>query len=191
MFAKADEYYERGDRKGENSALLISIAAYRVALEERTQDRVPLDWAATQTNLGAALQTLGSRESGTARLEEAVAAYRDALQEQSRARVPLEWAMTQVNLGNALFRLGERESGTARLEEGVGVLKLDGEDVARQTMERTLPIILQWDENFDVGADPGTPVDDKDYRVPFKFTGKLNKLTLTIDRPMLSPEKKC
>src|ERR1700730_11798486 len=30
---------------------------------------------------------------------------------------------------------------------GVGVLKLDGEDVARQTMERTLPIILQWDEN--------------------------------------------
>src|ERR1700730_811940 len=42
------------------------------------------------------------------------------------------------------------------------------------------PIILQWDENFDVGSDPGTPVDDKDYRVPFKFTGKLNKLTLTI-----------
>jgi hypothetical protein len=36
--------------------------------------------------------------------------------------------------------------------------------------------------------DSGTPVDDKDYQVPFKFTGKLNKLTLTIDRPMLSPE---
>jgi hypothetical protein len=45
------------------------------------------------------------------------------------------------------------------------------------------------DENFDVGADPGTPVDDNDYRVPFKFTGKLNKLTLTIDRPKLSPEE--
>jgi hypothetical protein len=24
--------------------------------------------------------------------------------------------------------------------------------------------------------------------VPFKFTGKLNKLTLTIDRPKLTPE---
>jgi len=35
----------------------------------------PLDWAATQMNLGNALQTLGSRERGTARLEEAVAAY--------------------------------------------------------------------------------------------------------------------
>ena len=55
-------------------------------------------------------------------------------------------------------------------------------------MEHTIPLILQWDENFDVGADTGTPVDDKDYQVPFRFTGKLNKLTLTIDRPKLTPE---
>ena len=71
---------------------------------------------------------------------------------------------------------------------GTGVLKVDGKEVARQTMERTLPLILQWDENFDVGADTGTPVDDKDYQVPFRFTGKLTKLTLTIDRPKLTPE---
>ena len=38
-----------------------------------------LDWAATQMNLGTALQTLGEREGGTARLDEAVAAYREAL----------------------------------------------------------------------------------------------------------------
>ena len=55
-------------------------------------------------------------------------------------------------------------------------------------MEQTLPLILQWDENFDIGADTGTPVDDKDYQVPFKFTGKLNKLTLTIERPKLTAE---
>ena len=71
---------------------------------------------------------------------------------------------------------------------GTGVLKVDGKEVATQKMERTLPLILQWDENFDVGADTGTPVEDKDYQVPFKFTGKLNKLTLTIDRPQLTPE---
>jgi arylsulfatase len=68
---------------------------------------------------------------------------------------------------------------------GTGVLKVDGKEVARQTMERTVPLILQWDENFDIGADTGTPVAD-DYQVPFKFTGKLNKLTLKIDRPQLS-----
>jgi len=42
-------------------------------------------------------------------------------------------------------------------------------------------------ENFDVGADTGTPVDDQDYQVPFKFTGTLNKLTLSINRPRLTP----
>ena len=77
-------------------------------------------------------------------------------------------------------------SGIGR--SGTGVLKVDGKEVATQTMERTLPLILQWDENFDVGADTGTPVNDADYQVPFKFTGKLNKLTLTINRPMLTPE---
>ena len=76
-------------------------------------------------------------------------------------------------------------SGIGR--SGTGVLKVDGKEVATQKMERTLPLILQWDENFDVGADTGTPVDDHDYQVPFKFTGKLNKLTLSIDRPKLTP----
>jgi arylsulfatase len=54
-------------------------------------------------------------------------------------------------------------------------------------MERTLPLILQWDETFDVGADTGTPVDDQDYQVPFEFTGTLDKITLTIERPQLTP----
>jgi arylsulfatase A-like enzyme len=71
---------------------------------------------------------------------------------------------------------------------GTGVLKVDGKDVATEKMDRTLPLILQWDENFDVGADTGTPVDDKDYQVPFTFTGKLDKLTLKIERPKLTPE---
>ncbi len=71
---------------------------------------------------------------------------------------------------------------------GTGVLKVDGKQVANQKMEHTLPLILQWDETFDIGSDTGTPVDDKDYQVPFTFTGKLNKLTLKIDRPQLSPE---
>ena len=49
-------------------------------------------------------------------------------------------------------------------------------------------MILEWDENLDVGSDTGTPVDDHDYRVPFTFTGKIYKITLTIDRPKLTPE---
>jgi len=71
---------------------------------------------------------------------------------------------------------------------GTGVLKVDGKGVATRKMEKTIPLILQWDENLDVGSDTGTPVDDRDYQVPFAFTGKIGKITLTIDRPKLSPE---
>jgi hypothetical protein len=71
---------------------------------------------------------------------------------------------------------------------GTGVLKVDGKTVATQKMEHTLPFILEWDENLDVGSDTGTPVDDRDYHVPFAFTGKIEKITLSIDRPKLTPE---
>ena len=47
-------------------------------------------------------------------------------------------------------------------------------------------MILQWDESFDVGSDTLTGVNDADYQPPFTFTGTLNKLTLTVDRPQLS-----
>ena len=70
---------------------------------------------------------------------------------------------------------------------GTGVLKVDGKEVATQKMVHTIPLILQWDETFDIGADTGTPVDDQDYQVPFKFTGKLNKLTVKMERPELTP----
>jgi arylsulfatase len=69
---------------------------------------------------------------------------------------------------------------------GTGVLKVDGNAVATQKMEHTLPFILQWDESLDVGSDTGTPVDDADYKTPFTFTGQLQRITLTIDRPQLS-----
>src|SRR6185437_2834807 len=51
----------------------------------------------TQTQLGNALQTLGMRENGSARLEEAIVAYRAALEEQTRERAPIQWAATQGN----------------------------------------------------------------------------------------------
>jgi arylsulfatase A-like enzyme len=70
---------------------------------------------------------------------------------------------------------------------GVGTLKVDGQVVATKEMKRTLPIILQWDESFDIGSDTLTGVNDADYLPPFPLTAKFNKLTIKIDRPQLSP----
>ena len=55
-------------------------------------------------------------------------------------------------------------------------------------MEHSIPIILQFDESFDIGSDTLTGVDDTDYQVPFELTAKLNKLTIHLDRPTLSPQ---
>ena len=76
-------------------------------------------------------------------------------------------------------------SGVGR--PGTGTLKVDGKVVDTKKMEKTLPMILQWDESFDIGSDTLTGVNDADYRPPFPLTAKLNKLTIRVDRPQLSP----
>ena len=73
---------------------------------------------------------------------------------------------------------------------GTGELKVDGAVVATKAMPHTIPLILAWDENMDIGSDTGTPVDDKAYQVPFAFTGSIDKLTLAVDRPELSDADK-
>ena len=77
-------------------------------------------------------------------------------------------------------------SGLGR--SGTGTLKVDGKEVQSIKMPRTLPMILQWDESFDIGSDTLTGVNDEDYKPPFSLTAKLNKLTIKIDRPKLSPD---
>ncbi|NJO38534.1 MAG: tetratricopeptide repeat protein, partial [Rhizobiales bacterium] len=116
LMAQASVLVDHGREFGDNPALAEAIAVYRAILEEYTRERVPLDWAMTQNNLGNALSTLGARESGTASLAAAVDAYRVALEELTRARVPLYWAMTQNNLGVALWTLGERTGRKDQLE---------------------------------------------------------------------------
>ena len=65
--------------------------------------------------------------------------------------------------------------------------RVDGKVVDTKPMPKTLPMILQWDESFDIGSDTLTGVNDADYKPPFALTAKLNKLTLKLDRPQLSP----
>ena len=72
-------------------------------------------------------------------------------------------------------------------QPGTGRLKVDGKEVATKKMDKTLPMILQWDESFDIGSDTLTGVNDADYKPPFALTAELNKLTIKVNRPQLSP----
>jgi hypothetical protein len=108
-----------GGRESGTARLLEAVAAYCAALEERTRERVPLQWAMTQMVLGNALLTLGERQSGTAKLEEAVHAYRAALQEYTRERVPLDWAVSFGNMSFAMITIAERTNDGALAETAV------------------------------------------------------------------------
>ena len=88
-----------------------------------------------------------------------------------------------LGLGTLAFN---NMSGLGR--PGTGTLKVDGKEVQTITMPHTLPMILQWDESFDIGSDTLTGVNDEDYKPPFPLTAKLNKLTIKVDRPKLTPE---
>ena len=63
---------------------------------------------------------------------------------------------------------------------GTGTLKVDGKMVDAKRIAKTLPFLFPEDETFDVGVDTRTPIDDRDYQVPFRFTGKLVKLTVEL-----------
>jgi arylsulfatase A-like enzyme len=75
---------------------------------------------------------------------------------------------------------------------GTGVLSVDGKEVARNTMEHTIPITFPEDESFDVGSDTRTGVAMLEYRydVPFKFTGTIDKLTFKLGPTLLTAEER-
>ena len=69
---------------------------------------------------------------------------------------------------------------------GTGVLKVDGKDVATLKIRNTIPFLMPADETFDVGIDTRTGVNDQDYQVPFRFNGKIDKLTFKLGPTQLT-----
>src|SRR6266568_2533561 len=85
--------------------------------------------------------------------------------------------------------------GRVRLEvrrSGIGQRRYRHSQGGRQDhpMAHTLGASLPWSETFSVGIDTSTSVDEKDYQVPFEFTGKLNKLTVKVGPKQVSAEEK-
>jgi hypothetical protein len=62
---------------------------------------------------------------------------------------------------------------------GTGVLSVDGREFARQSIPHSIAFIMAIDESFDIGVDTRTGVDDT-YKLPFQFTGKIDKLTFDL-----------
>ena len=103
-----------GERESGTARLEEAVAAFRAALEECTRDRVPLQWATTQTNLGAALGRLGRAGERDGAAGGGGRGLSRGAGGKTRDRVPLQWAMTQSNLAEALAAIAARVPDTGR-----------------------------------------------------------------------------
>jgi tetratricopeptide (TPR) repeat protein len=108
------------------------IDCYKLALEVRTREAFPVNWAMTQNNLGAAYsdRIKGERADN---LEEAISWYKLALEVRTREAFPVDWAMTQNNLGNA-YRDRIKGERADNLEEAISCYKLALEVYTREAL---------------------------------------------------------
>ena len=57
---------------------------------------------------------------------------------------------------------------------------MDGKEVVSKTIPHTIPFVQTIDETFDVGVDTRSGVHANDYQPPFRFTNKVDKLTIKL-----------
>jgi arylsulfatase A-like enzyme len=88
--------------------------------------------------------------------------------------------------GNHTIIFDFKYDGPGPGKGGIGVLTVDGKELARKTIPHTIPLLMSIDETFDIGMDTRTPVDDS-YKLPFRFTGTIKKLTFKLGPSQLTP----
>ena len=93
------------------------------------------------------------------------------------------WEGPELGAGKHTIVFDFKSDGPGLGKGGTGVLYVDGQEVAKNSMEHTTPITFPEDETFDIGQDTRTPLALIEYRydVPFKFTGKIDKLTFKLE----------
>jgi len=92
------------------------------------------------------------------------------------------WEGPELGAGKHTIVFDFKLDGPGLGKGGTGMLSVDGKEVDKKHMDHTTPIMFPEDEDFDVGLDTRTGVALVEYRYdcPFKFTGKIDKLTFNL-----------
>jgi arylsulfatase A-like enzyme len=101
-----------------------------------------------------------------------------------------KWEGNALSAGKHSIVFTFKYDGPGPAKGGTGLLTVDGKEVDRKTIAHTIPLHMSIDETFDVGVDTRTSVDDFEYQVPFRFNGKIDKLTYNLGPEQLSAEDK-
>ena len=100
------------------------------------------------------------------------------------------WEGHELRPGKHTIVFDFKYDGPGLGKGGSGVLSVDGKEVKKNSMEHSTPITFPEDETFDIGHDTRTGVAMLEHRydVPFKFTGKINKVTFNVGQEQLTAE---
>jgi hypothetical protein len=100
------------------------------------------------------------------------------------------WAGPALGAGKHTIRFDFKPESPGLGKGGTGTLSVDGKEVAKKSMDHTIPIDFPEDETFDVGLDTRTGVAALEYHYdcPFKFTGKIDKLTFDLGPSEMTAE---
>jgi hypothetical protein len=163
------EYYEGAVRIPEGSAPAFSSQSWTITADINTQ-----------TNTKGVLATIGGYFGGFALLlkdDRPIFLYRST--NQSKWLVTLQ-SLQKLGGGNHKITVDFNYDGGGFGKGANMILSVDGKQVAKGRIERTVMFRFSLDETWDVGEDNGTPVEYNVYDVPFKFNGQLNKLTVDL-----------
>jgi hypothetical protein len=95
------------------------------------------------------------------------------------------WSGPAIGPGKHILEFDFVYDGPGVAKGGTGVFTVDGVVADTKTMKHTIPFLIPVDETFDIGSDTRTTIND-DYKAPFVFTGKINKLTFRLGEMKMS-----
>jgi arylsulfatase A-like enzyme len=98
-----------------------------------------------------------------------------------------DWLGRSLKPGKHTIVFDFKYDGPGLGKGGEGILTVDGRVLAKQKMEHTIPFLMTIDESMDIGVDTRTPVDES-YKLPFKFTGTIDKVTYKLGPEQLTAE---
>ncbi len=134
------------------------------------------------------IATEGGRFGGWALLvTDAKPEFVDALSNQAPHKYRIA-SQDPLGPGKHIILFNFKYDGGGIGKGGTGTLLVDGKQVAEGRIENTIRARFSLDETFDVGQDTGTPVvEDYVDKMPYKFTGTLDKFVINLAPSTLTP----
>jgi len=166
---KTFTYHEGMTRMPEGSSPDLKNRSYRISAEV----------VIPEGGANGVLMTQGGRFGGYGLLLlEGKLTFVHAFSNQPRHKYKVV-APDKLAAGKHTVAVDFKYDGGGRGKGGTATLTVDGKEVATGKIPQTIPTRVSLDETLDIGEDCGTPVLD-DYQVPFKFTGKLEKVVIEL-----------